>query len=341
MRGARELWRQAPLWRTAAIGAVLVSAVALWAVPGRNPASAPATDLRPVASYTPITLAEPPRPASTLAVAVDIAAAPPLAPSDPPVPQTVTPVRPVQPDRARLDQPGGVPRELRGGPQRTYTRSFVAGGRTIPLPHGEFAEFIRAGETVGSGQAENVVVARIVDGQVRVMVVALTSRIENRVGTGFRRYGECENRNVHERYVEVNEDFGRQDCVVINHTWPNSLRAAGSTGIFRAAAGALDARGARMPPAFVQALFRAADRDGYLTVRYFFDPEMRGIRSRPTASWADSDWHMTYIAQDPLKVAYVDEVRAWALQWRALIQRSYAGALDIGSVPVGVAARLP
>jgi hypothetical protein len=120
-----------------------------------------------------------------------------------------------------------------------------------------------------------------------------------------------------------NEEFGRQDCWTIDHIV--SMRPEGDTpSIIGAAIGELEARGVKYPPLLLSAFFRLADKQGFLDVVYYFNPETDGIISKP-ASWEESDWNRNRIHQYSDKIAYVEKLRAWAVAWYPAVREGFQG----------------
>ena len=199
-------------------------------------------------------------------------------------------------------------------------------GRRIPLPAGDFEVIAYLKVQVATTEGVSAALAQFRGNRLSALVVVFATPADRKLGVGFRATRDCLRTDV---YVEVtaNEEFGPQDCMIVNHIWPDGFRAPDASNILKAVTTALDTRGVPLPPALIISVFNLADRDGYQRIWIYFNPEVQGIESRRTAAWNESDWHSNYIARDPNKLAYLDSVRQWAHNWRPYMRQSFDGTL--------------
>ncbi|MCA3286344.1 MAG: hypothetical protein ING09_07315 [Roseomonas sp.] len=234
---------------------------------------------------------------------------------NPSIPSSTPPVGGVEADRLYVITNGvnGAAGELK------------AAGRSIPLPTGPFERLAVGQETLGGTRQYSAAFAQF-NGKmlVAIVVVNLTPRAE-RIGTGLRGYTPCARRDLHFIEVAANEDFGRQECRYINHIWPNPWDGQESSALLRSVATALKARDSQLPGALIQSTFHFADKDELLRVFYYFNPEVKGIASARTASWAESDWHKSYLARDARRIDYLGELQKWTNDWAQYIRPAFTG----------------
>jgi hypothetical protein len=234
---------------------------------------------------------------------------------NPSIPSSTPPAGRVEADRLYLITNGvnGAAGELK------------AAGRSIPLPTGPFERLAVGQETLGGTRQYSAAFAQF-NGKmlVAIVVVNLTPRAE-KIGTGLRSYTPCARRDLHFIEVAANEDFGRQECRYINHIWPNPWDGPESSALLRSVATALKARDSQLPGALLQSTFHFADKDELLRVFYYFNPEVKGIASARTASWAESDWHKSYLARDARRIDYLGELQKWTNDWAQYIRPAFTG----------------
>jgi hypothetical protein len=216
---------------------------------------------------------------------------------------------------------------------------YDVGGRKVPLPDGKFEMLSTIRVRVGNADGYQVALARIEDNRLLALVFIFTTPADVKIGTGFRVDPDCERTDLAFKDVPVNEDFGQQDCTTVNHVWPDAWRAPTVTGIYKAVATALDTKSVAIPSAMINAQLGRSNVDGFLRIRYYFNPEARGIQSRRVAHWRDSDWFEKYIGRDPKKLEYMDDARQWALEWRKYTRQSFDQTLT-AAPPVALAAKL-
>jgi hypothetical protein len=225
------------------------------------------------------------------------------------------------PTAALAVPPGNAP------PRQTGQVSYrdIAGHR-VPLPSKGFQVVASLKGEVGGITTSNEALALIEDKKLIAIVFIAATPLTSKVEAGFRRDSRCGRTDVHYLDIKVNYEFGKQDCSLVNHFWPEAWKSEKANRLDRDAANKLAAMGVSLPPALVYGYYSFADR-GYLKVYYFFNPEARGITSHKTSSWAESDWHKKYLANDPKKVAFLQDMRQWLQAWHPYVQQAFEGSL--------------
>ncbi len=206
---------------------------------------------------------------------------------------------------------------------RTFLSSAPFKGWQVPLPNGEWVVSASMMGGAGGSGADTMFLARIVEGQLAGAVVLMATDPERRLGTGYRQYDQCLRKNVVHIETVSNEEFGPQECWVINHQDARVWQQAMAHPLVRAAVGDLTIRQVKVPHTLLSVTFRLADKNEYLNAIYYFNPEESGIVTAPVASWRESDWFVGYIARYPEKVAYVQTLKVWAREWLPKLKASF------------------
>jgi len=127
---------------------------------------------------------------------------------------------------------------------------------------------------------------------------------------------------------------GHQACWTIRNVYTTPWmrwadRSLKLQSIDRAAAGAMTADGVTFPQDFVSVTFTRTEQWGLLEVMYLFSPESEGITSNTVLTVGESDWTPANTAKYPEKLAYVDKIKSWGIEfWPA-----FKGAFDAGHSP--------
>lgn len=208
---------------------------------------------------------------------------------------------------------------------KTFQGAMNLHGRQVPLPEGEWtAVAYIAGTAVGA--TESLVLAQPKDAQLHGLVIIQSGRLAPDRPTGYRQSAQCVRAGLLYSKVLANEDFGYQNCWTINHNISAEWNASSVPNLLKAAVGDLSIRGVAMPAVMISVYYRLADKQSMLHAIYYFNPETEGIKSTPTSVWEESDWHRSYVAQYPEKVAYVQKLRAWSEGWHERVNEAFRTA---------------
>lgn len=259
-----------------------------------------------------------------------VAALPPAAVPPRPVPVPAAPPQAgpgglTRPDPSLLKQSIVPPLPVNPNIGTIYRGTYDADGRIVPLPAGEFESVAYISGQIGQTTNMGAALLQVRGNRLAAVVFVFATPAGSKIGTGFRLIVDCTRNDLHYKEVDSNVDFGPQDCVTVNHIWPDGWRLPITANIFKSVLVALDTRGIPLPPALIAVNIYEADRDGYLRVWYYFNPEDQGIESHRTATWADSDWHVNYLARDQRRLAYMEQARQWAHGWRPLLRAAFIG----------------
>jgi hypothetical protein len=330
----KRLWSQAPLWRSAGIGAAVLTLMFILFFHAAPQPSA-STSATAQASYVPApaaTVAQSSPSAASSNAPVNAASA---AGATPQSPATTSSAR-GNPQTANLSlatpgnsqTPPGQLNKAMGG--HSYSGSLHFDGFDVPLPAGNWVVLSSGhvktpkltGELVFLGEIKN---QRLV-GAVRMSALRAIAM----PGDGFQALKGCSESNVEALYVspEAIVPNAHQSCWLIDGFFTTPLqawadRANKIPGLERAAAGDLAAKGVTYPQDFVRVRMTRAEKWGLLEVAYIFSPEIEGIKSDDVISLMDSDWAATNISRFPEKVAYVNKLKQWAKQMWPTFKSSF------------------
>jgi hypothetical protein len=206
---------------------------------------------------------------------------------------------------------------------RTYSGSVSINGYKVPLPTGNWVILssahykspIATGELVFLAQVKN---RRLIQG---ARVFALRSAGQS--GNGFPpKLKGCVGVNRNALYVasEAEDADGHQACWLVASFFTPPLqqwadRAIKIDALDRAAAGDLAAKGVTYPQDFIRLRMTRTETWGLLEVSYLFSPEAAGIKSNDAISVADTDWTPENVSRYPEKVAYVEKMKQWGMQF--------------------------
>ncbi len=200
-----------------------------------------------------------------------------------------------------------------------------AAGRLIPLPAGTFERLASVQGPLGSTIMHSGAFAQFRAGVLAILVVVSLTPPQEKIGAGLRAFPNCKRRDFHYLNVVANDDFGAQECRYVNHIWPNAWGSTESGELFRSIVAALTTRQVPVPNAMVTSTFHFANQNDLVRVFYYFNPEVRGIKSAKTATWNESDWHKSYLAQDVRRIDYLGELEKWTNDWHPFVRAAFTG----------------
>lgn len=99
-----------------------------------------------------------------------------------------------------------------------------------------------------------------------------------------------------------------------------------SSGLIRAAAGAMMARGITFPQDMMQVSFLHSETWGTLRVQYMFNPELEGLKGTEAGAITDTDWAPNNISKFPEKARYAAKLKAWGEAYLPLFNQAFENA---------------
>lgn len=218
------------------------------------------------------------------------------------------PIVPTAPDPA-LTSSSPVHGVLMG---RKFTSEFPFQGRKVPLPPGEWTVLAALKASNSPQTQEAVALAKTTGSRLDGLVSIFGQRLLPENATGWRRHSACDRKDAYFLEAAANEEFGRQDCLVVNHIESRYLSASDSPAWMRGAVGQLTVQQVAIPHTLLLVGFRAASKEQFLNLIYYFNPASEGLVTTP-AQWNESDWHKNYIGRFPDKKEYAERLKTWGV----------------------------
>lgn len=223
--------------------------------------------------------------------------------------------------------------EPRWAQGQIYSGNIDIGGVQVPLPSGDWVvtgienSSINA---VGNGIETNVGLAQIIDGKVRAYTSINYNQQALRSSSGWKLPAErsCTRPEIHFAEIKRNQML-RKTCAYVNHIalyvsatspkwWLDSVGFAKKNSI-------------AMPLAVIQSGIVVSDRQNFVAVGYYFNPESVGFAPPSNTAWETSDWNALNITRDKEKQAFVQSIIAWTEKATASVEAGLAGKLDASS----------
>ncbi|MEJ0070078.1 MAG: hypothetical protein WDO24_16680 [Pseudomonadota bacterium] len=354
-----KLWRKAPIWRTATVGALFFTGLAalfpppaLWSASAANPATPPQSSYHPttppVAPPTQpaaITVPIQPPPASPIAAPIQPPPAPPTAgpaattaaaSSTPSLPSSVAqastgPASTGSSAPAQIAAASGSARPIYG---KSYSGTLNFFGIVMPLPVGEWTLIARVPEaqTPATPETEAVALAKT-DGDKLIGLIVFRGNLPlNPSTTGFRADVFCDRTDLLYANTAQNENLGPQDCVVVNYGITAAWDAPNTLPVYKTINGELKLKKVAVPRVVVFSYFRLASKRTLLQAWYYFNPEIEGFPPAVAGTEAQV-WSKYKLPDEPKRQAYVQRVTDWTERWSKLVHTAAEGKLKEGPLP--------
>lgn len=119
--------------------------------------------------------------------------------------------------------------------------------------------------------------------------------------------------------------FDRQHCWGINH-WPMTFSGSVPEH-FLALRDYVEKNDLELPVTMITAQYRRSGRGKFMSLNYYFNPELEGFAPPQQADWLTSDWHRDRYYRDPEKRAYIEKLKKWATEWDSQVDKGFRGVL--------------
>jgi hypothetical protein len=86
-----------------------------------------------------------------------------------------------------------------------------------------------------------------------------------------------------------------------------------------------------LPVTMIAVQYLRSGRGRFMSLNYYFNPELEGIAPPERAEWRTSDWHRDRYSHDPKKKAYIEKLIKWGAEWHARVDRGFRGQLKRGA----------
>ncbi len=188
-----------------------------------------------------------------------------------------------------------------------YENSIKLGMKSIPLPEGTWT-------VIATDVVNNFRIIGLLKEQKDNLFSCIWISVESPYKEA--KYGYSPSKNLDRKnmlYVVNNENRSgeAQDGWYINHII-SSFSPSEYYQVYRDASAYIKAKGYRISSNMVQVTHRLTGRfqkEKYLNVRYYYNPEAEGIPTASFDNWSTSDWHVMRIDQFPEKVAFVEALK--------------------------------
>lgn len=203
---------------------------------------------------------------------------------------------------------------------------FLVGGKQIPLPPGRWVIRGRALPKTSRGtQGIQLILVNNVADDPRMAIWVATNLVPSSGFNGWNISRFCARNDLAHRVTEISVQGGDQRCWWVTHARMTRRQKSSPATIQT-----LDwakSHGRVVPVNTVYVGYRFANTYDVLTVRYFFNPEAKGIAPTSRATWSTSDWHIDRILAFPKKGAFVDGLKEWGADWMPKIEAGFNGKL--------------
>jgi len=206
-----------------------------------------------------------------------------------------------------------------------FEGEFEIGRHRVPLPEGEW-HFVayqvyrnREGDPFADVQLLQVDEAQ----QVLSRGILISANLDRVAEMRSSKAGFCDSAAVYHKSVIRNEQGDDQDCWVLSYfrstIGPRTDKVSAQTLAY------LHAKRIRYPHFAVYTAYRLVSDSDSLTVQYYFNPEYHArISEAPRVGWKDSPWHMDVYQADPMKSAYIEQMKQWSGDWYERVKLGFA-----------------
>jgi hypothetical protein len=201
----------------------------------------------------------------------------------------------------------------------------------VPLPPGAWASVAHSSITLPTATGDVHFLGRITNKRLTGAVRLFAVRSKDSPGAGFDEVKSCTEVNPGRTFVVVDGDMtphGHQACWTIRDVYATPWmkwadKAVKLSFIDRAAAGDLSAKGVTYPQDLIQLTFSRTESWGLLEVGYLFSPESEKITSNTVLAVNETDWTPTNIVRYPEKLAYIEKLKAWGIDFWPKFKRAF------------------
>ncbi|CAK0770724.1 exported hypothetical protein [uncultured Gammaproteobacteria bacterium] len=192
-------------------------------------------------------------------------------------------------------------------------------GRQVPLPAGEWRlvghgnSTKRAPDSEPFGATTNLVLMHASGRTVAALVVINTNLVE--VSNGWDYGTECRRTDL--AHTELEGRGMEGSCLTVNHVVTTSGQESARSWL-----GMLDIVEKdylAIPGTWVAARLRAANRYDFIDVRYYFNPEARGLAPSVFLEWSRNDWQRDKLMENADRAAFVKLLTRWITAQRPQI----------------------
>jgi hypothetical protein len=210
---------------------------------------------------------------------------------------------------------------------QTYSGNIDIGGVQVPLPAGTW--LVTGVEQIvttnaGAGGQTNVGLTQIVDGKLRSYIALSYNQQAMSRGWTVPAAKTCTRSEIHHAAVTRDQQLDKS-CAYVNHIV--FTISANSAKWWKETVDYAKQNGIAVPLAVIQGGVVVSDRANFVSVGYYFNPEVTGFAPPKNTAWQTSDWSVLNVAGDAQKQAFVKSIIDWTEKVRPSVEAGLAGKL--------------
>lgn len=211
---------------------------------------------------------------------------------------------------------------------RIQLESGIARKTHVPLPEGDWLVVAKDFERT---KVSNVRLfrTRLVQVSDRVLkgyiYIVANDEFPN---SGWTVPGYCTRKDTFFKEPDDTRGFGDDrgfNCVAINHVQMTS--GANASAAVKQFYDWVWNNTTGMPTTLIASIYEISDGKRYVEVMYHRNPEAEGFAPPRDSSWRSSDWHKDRLRGDARKLAYMNAVKQWTMDWKPLVEAGFNGTL--------------
>lgn len=213
---------------------------------------------------------------------------------------------------------------------QTYSGNIDIGGVQVPLPAGSwmvtgFDQVVL--NNAGAGGQSNVGLAQLIDGKLRAYMVLSYNQQSMSRGWTVTDSKNCARSEIH--YAAVTSDIQlSKSCSYVNHIVFSI--AANSAKWWKETVDYARRHNIAIPITTILSGTVVSDRANFVSVAYYFNPEMKGFSAPVNTVWQTSDWSALSVAANEDKKVFVQSIVEWTKAIRPVVEAGLAGKLKKG-----------
>lgn len=201
----------------------------------------------------------------------------------------------------------------------TVTGVVEMGGKTFPLPPGEWTVYFKLDQNDGKFASSKLGLVLIKGKTIRQSVYFRTQT--SKKGAGFRPYELCAQPYYFHSETTFNQVGGKQDCwhVLAETLAPNepSDRQTAITSFAKS-------RGLFLPLTLIGTRYHRADQKFLLQAAYGWTPDLILRAPAELKVWRFQDWTADSVSKDPRKKIIMSKFKRWGEEWRPKIEAAFS-----------------
>ena len=213
---------------------------------------------------------------------------------------------------------------------QSVSSPLVIAKKQIPLPDGKWVVASQGTTTTSLSTPIAGLILVNMDRSAEAVAVEVYTNIEPSISTtGWNPLKACGRKDMISPSPKSSFSAGDEECWFINHN--KFIRSSKTTPMARLRNAAFDfahLKNLELPNTGIYTGYRIADGSDYVTIRYYFNPEAKGLSPDNAGSWSGSNWHRDRLVRDSKRVAYIDNQKKWSALWLKKVKTGFNGKLQ-------------